>query len=278
MDSIDNYRIFYEVAKYKNITRASEHLYISQPAVSQAIKKIEEQLGTTLFIRNKKGVELTRFGQEVFQKVETAMLSLETIDKISRDEHELLRGSVVIGSGSNVAREMLTLPIKNFLDNFPCVQIIQMEDIPTKLFQMLRKGEVDIVITQQNEQFNEFSFCEIKKHNYVFIKKKGGEVKRFIKTPQGSFTYNLFEEFEKQNKFENYPATIVSGYRMEIELVKQGVGIALVPEFLVSNFISSGEVEVIFKDYKLPSITFGYYYNPTLLTTATEVFMKFLEE
>ncbi len=278
MDTLDKYRIFYEVAKSKNITKASERLFISQPAVSQTIKKLEDELSATLFIRNKKGVELTRFGQEVFQRVETAMLSLETINKISRDENELLRGSVVVGSGSNLAREMLTLPIKNFLDSFPNVQIIQIEDIQTNLFQMLRQGKVDLIITQQTEQFSEFSFCQIINHNYVFIKKKGAEVKRFIKTPQGSFTYNLFEEFEKQYKSQNYPATIVSGYRMEIELVKQGVGVALVPEFLVSNLIKNGEVEVIFKDYKLPAITFGYYYNPATLTSATEVFMKFLEE
>ena len=119
MDTLDKYRIFYEVAKSKNITKASERLFISQPAVSQTIKKLEDELSATLFIRNKKGVELTRFGQEVFQRVETAMLSLETINKISRDENELLRGSVVVGSGSNLAREMLTLPIKNFLDSFP---------------------------------------------------------------------------------------------------------------------------------------------------------------
>ena len=75
MDSLDNYRIFYEVAKCKNITKASKNLFISQPAVSQTIKKLEDELGATLFIRNKKGVELTRFGQEVFQRAETAMLS-----------------------------------------------------------------------------------------------------------------------------------------------------------------------------------------------------------
>ena len=277
METLDNYRIFYEVAKSKNITKASERLFISQPAVSQTIKKLEEELSATLFIRNKKGVELTRFGQEVFQRVETAMLALKTIDKISRDEHELLRGSIIIGCGSNLARELLTLPIKNFLDSFPNVQITQIEDVQANLFEMLRKGKVDFVMTQQTDQFDEFKFCPKIEHNYLFIKKKGVEVKRFIKIPQGSFTYNVFEDFEKQYKPQSYPATIVSGYSMEIELVKQGVGIALVPEFLVSDLIKSGEVEVVFKDYQLPTTTFGYYYNPALLTSAAEVFMKFLE-
>lgn len=277
MNSLNNYYIFYEVARTKNITRASENLFISQPAVSQSIKKLEEELSATLFIRDKKGVRLTKFGEEIFQKVETAMLALKSIDGMAIQERELMRGSIVIGSGSNVARELLALPIKNFLENFPNIQITQIEDVQTKMLNMLKKGEVDLVISQQNEQIKELTFTPLLEHKYVFIKKKGVEIKRFIKITKGSYTYELFEGFEKQNGIENHPDIIVSGYRMAIELAKQGIGLALVPEFLVSELIQSGEVEVVFKDYQMPTVTFGYYVNPVAITSAVEVFTKFLE-
>lgn len=57
------YRIFYEVASVKNITKASEKLLISQPAISKSIKNLEPQLGGQLFVRTKKGVTLTEEGK-----------------------------------------------------------------------------------------------------------------------------------------------------------------------------------------------------------------------
>ena len=54
-DNLNNYRIFYAVASLGNISRAADALYISQPAISKSINKLEEGLGIKLFIRNSKG-------------------------------------------------------------------------------------------------------------------------------------------------------------------------------------------------------------------------------
>ena len=60
---LELYRVFYVVAKNKHMTRAGEELHISQPAISQSIKKLEEQLGGTLFLRSNRGMELTEEGK-----------------------------------------------------------------------------------------------------------------------------------------------------------------------------------------------------------------------
>ena len=65
--NLDRFRIFYQVAKIGNITKASEILFISQPAVSMTIKNLEEELETTLFIRSKKGVTLTKAGEKIYK-------------------------------------------------------------------------------------------------------------------------------------------------------------------------------------------------------------------
>ena len=59
-DNLSRYRIFLEVADCGSISKAAEHLYISQPAVSMTIKKLEENLSATLFIRKTRGVALTQ--------------------------------------------------------------------------------------------------------------------------------------------------------------------------------------------------------------------------
>ena len=278
MESLDKYRIFYEVAKEKNISKASENLFISQPAVSQSIKKLEEGLGISLFIRGKRGVELTKVGKEIFQRVEVAILALNSVDRLVEEENELLKGTIVIGSGSNVAREILVGPIKNFLEVFPNIRLEQIEGVQADMIDMLRKGQADLVITQKNEDVLGLSFQPIVEHSYVFVKRKSEKIKRFITTSKGSFSQLIFEKFARQRNLKDVPTLTVSGHRMAIELAKVGVGVALVPELLVKDLIESGELETCFNDYTLPKVIFGVYHNPDIATPATKVFLKFLKE
>ena len=67
------YRIFYTVANAGNITKASEELHISQPAISKSIKNLENQLGGTLFVRTKRGVNLTEEGKEFYKYIKQAI-------------------------------------------------------------------------------------------------------------------------------------------------------------------------------------------------------------
>ena len=80
---LTQYRIFYAVARAGNISRAAKELFISQPAISKSISKLEESLGIALFIRNSRGVSLTAEGQVLFQHVEAAFEALD------RGENEL---------------------------------------------------------------------------------------------------------------------------------------------------------------------------------------------
>ena len=70
--NLSQYRIFYAVARTGNISKAARELYISQPAISKAISKLEDSLHTTLFIRNSRGVLLTEEGQILFRHIQSA--------------------------------------------------------------------------------------------------------------------------------------------------------------------------------------------------------------
>ena len=67
------YKVFYEVAKQKSISKGAEKLMISQPAVTQSIKTLEEQLGGKLFTRTPKGVVLTYEGEQLFIYIKEGM-------------------------------------------------------------------------------------------------------------------------------------------------------------------------------------------------------------
>ena len=101
---LELYRVFYVVAKHKHMTKASEELHISQPAISQSIKKLEEQLGGTLFLRSNKGMELTEEGKMFYEYVKGAL------ELIKSSGIEITgKNAVVVGRSNNVGKPMALL-------------------------------------------------------------------------------------------------------------------------------------------------------------------------
>ena len=88
------YKTFYYVAKNKNITRASHELMISQPAVSKSMKILEEQLGCSLFIRNKYGVTLTEEGKDFYNNIKPAIEMIEHAEETLKETLNLSYGSI----------------------------------------------------------------------------------------------------------------------------------------------------------------------------------------
>ena len=75
--NLSQYHIFHAVAQTGNISKAARELYISQPAISKAIRKLEDNLGMSLFVRNSRGVQLTEEGQILYQHTCSAFDALD---------------------------------------------------------------------------------------------------------------------------------------------------------------------------------------------------------
>ena len=93
--SLEYYKVFYYVERLGSITRAAQALCISQPAVSQAVRQLEQTLGVTLFIRTAKGVRLTEEGKTLAVYVERGMENFlkgeEAMDRLSQAGAEIYR-------------------------------------------------------------------------------------------------------------------------------------------------------------------------------------------
>ncbi|MBE7075515.1 MAG: LysR family transcriptional regulator [Clostridiales bacterium] len=276
LTNLDNYNIFYEVANCKNLTKASERLFISQPAVSQAIKKLEDNLGIVLFIRSKKGMELTSIGQKVFERVELSLSTIKNIEELINEEKGLLRGEFVIGSGSNIARIVLCKPIAQFVKDYPLINIDLIENVQTKMISMLKTGKLQFVLTQFNEEID-LPFIPLFETSYCFVKSTDCSTERFISISEGSYTHLLFEKFLKEKNFKNAQIMHVAGYKIALELLELGVGTTLVPRFLIEESLKNKKFEEVYCDYVLPSITYGLYYNPVLMTPASKKFLSYIK-
>ena len=90
-DNLNYYRVFYTVANTGNISKAADMLFISQPAISKAISKLEDGLHVKLFLRSSKGVTLTDEGQVLYNHIEKAFSNISQGEDEIRHIHELGR-------------------------------------------------------------------------------------------------------------------------------------------------------------------------------------------
>lgn len=140
------YKIFYTVALYGNITKAANFLYISQPAVTKSLQKLETELGITLFNRSPKGVTLTENGKIFYEFVKNGVESFMNGEHKLTSLKNLETGTIKIGASSTVTRYFLVRFIEKFHTLYPNIDISITNHLTHTLISDLKKGSLDILI------------------------------------------------------------------------------------------------------------------------------------
>ena len=102
MVNLDSYKVFIEVANSGSITRASENLFISQPAVTKCIKMLESDLGTPLFDRKHNGVALNEYGRAIYEDAKKSIAKLENLEKIVNEVKAGTKGELKIADKNQI--------------------------------------------------------------------------------------------------------------------------------------------------------------------------------
>lgn len=284
---LELYRTFYVVAKNKHMTKASEELHISQPAISQSIKKLEEQLNGTLFLRSNKGMELTEEGKMFYEYVKGALELIDNAEKEFTSFKNLDKGEIKIGCSTTLTKLILMDTIEKFHKDYPNININITNDLTSDLINNLKLGKLDFVI------FNESN-----------IKESNVDLKKIRELKQG-FVYNPLYFIDEINNFKdlnNYPLILQkpeSNSRKlldhlalqnntlltpKIETVSQelvtefthiglGIGFAII-DLAKRNFKDLKEIEL---NKSLPKINVFLATNKNItLTFASKKFMEYL--
>jgi DNA-binding transcriptional LysR family regulator len=141
--SLDLYRTFWAVGKTKNLTKASEQLFITQPGVSLALKNLESQLGTTLCIRSKKGVTLTKEGEVLFEELDKAFTSIERAERKLDRLKNLESGSISISAGDTICNYYLLGLIIEFTTMHPEISLQITNRTTFESVELLKAGKID---------------------------------------------------------------------------------------------------------------------------------------
>ncbi|MCR5553773.1 MAG: LysR family transcriptional regulator [bacterium] len=256
MVNLDWYRVFLEVAKEKNITKASENLYVSQPAVSKCIKLLEKDLGEKLFVREHKGVTLTEFGKAIYLSVKNSLDSLDSLAKIIEDVKNVKIGKLRIATNTSNIGYILASAIEKFCKKYPNIELkitrindsnlnntsyleqnfdyaFLDEEMLTSNLNVVYKCEVSYdFIGAYDMQVDSIDVNNLKKHNLILI--------------NDTYTSrNNIDNYFKQNNINFRVKYEVDNYSMVVSLVKMGLGIGIVNANYFQNEIKNKEIKVL---------------------------------
>ena len=286
---LELYRVFYTVAKYNHMTKASEELHISQPAISQSVKKLESQLGGVLFLRSNKGMELTEEGKMFYEYVKGALELINNAENEFTSFKDLSKGEIKIGCSTTLTKLVLMNTLKEFHLAYPNININITNDLTSNLINDLKVGKLDFVI------FNEGN-----------VKEKNLNLEKIVELRQG-FIYNpeFYNDnvncFEDLNKFPLILQKEESNSRKLLDYVCLNNSVKLIPKMevvsqeLITEFVNSGLgvgfgiIDLAKRNYnnlkelniskKIPNINVYLATNKSVsLTFASKMFINYLKK
>ena len=149
------YKIFYYVALNKSFTKASKLLYVSQPSITQAIKKLESILDIQLIIRTKKGIFLTKEGEILFNYVKIGMESILNGEKKMLEIKSMEYGTIRIGSSYSLTKFFLLPLIEKFHKTNPNIKVQIINGNTKESLHALKTNAVDIIILNLPQEKDE---------------------------------------------------------------------------------------------------------------------------
>ena len=286
---LELYRVFYIVAKHKHMTKASRELRISQPAISQSIKKLEDQLGGTLFLRSNKGMELTEEGKMFYEYVKGALELINNAENEFTSFKDLSKGEIKIGCSTTLTKLVLMDALKDFHLEYPNININIINDLTSNLINDLKLGKLDFVIfNESNIKETNLNLEKIKELKQGFIYNPefyDDNVNTFedlnnvplILQKEESNSRKLLDYIALQNNVKLIPKMEVVSQELITEFTNIGLGIGFaIIDLAKRNFKNLKELNI---NKKIPNINIYLATNKSVsLTFASKTFIKYLKK
>ena len=165
----DYYRVFYETARFQSFSAAAEHLYISQSAISQCIRQLEQDLHVQLFVRTRRGATLTKEGEILFTKVESAMNFIEQGESQLERLRHLEAGELTIAAGDTITSYFLLDYLEDFHARYPDIRIEMANSYSSQMISMVKEGKADLAFVNMPLEDEELVIEPCFEINDVFV-------------------------------------------------------------------------------------------------------------
>ena len=269
MVDLELYRIFKIVADEENLTRASEILNISQPAVTKHIHNLEDELKLKLFDRTQYGMKLTVDGEKIYNQIKNAINSLVNVENNIR-QNTILN----LGIHTNMPKEIYRFIIAKVKQNNANIEVT-IEKSPTEdMFSMLEKQKIDAYLSKKQPEdihservkFIRLGFF----HDDFFVNSNSQYLDKNIIKDSGKVTiYTLrnisstsrnLENILKENKCNNIEIKNET-FNTIIEKMQNEDIIAYITKEYIQEELESGKLRKLELGIESPALEYGIYYN-----------------
>lgn len=238
------YRIFYYVAKYKNVSQAAKILSANQPNLSRSIKILESELGCPLFVRTNRGMNLTSEGEKLFARVQIAFENIEAAEAEIIESRNIEKGSVFVAA-SEVALRCFLLPVlREYRMKYPSVRLRISNHSTPQAIDAVRSGVADMAvvttpigdpaaITQRTlRRFREVAVCSSAFSELLGREVPLSELVEYPVVSLGSQTgsFEAYTEFFTGEELPFKPDIEAATADQILPMVKADLGIGFVPE------------------------------------------------
>lgn len=289
---LDLYRVFSVVAKNNSFSKAAKDLYMTQPAVSQAMMRLEKELGIRLFNRTPKGVTLTTEGGLLFEYTNSALGLLDAGEEKLLEFKNLTTGQLKIGVGDTISRFFLMPYLEAFHTMYPNIKLQLLNGTTSEICNFLKSGEVDIgfcnfpiedstlrltVCTDIQDIFvcgekyktlasKSLSYQELLKFPLVFLEQKSNS-RRYVEDYLVAKGVHIEPEFE------------LGSHDLVLEFARSNLGIACVTKEFSKDYLQRGLLYELTLQESIPPRSIGMCYLKTVpLSRALTKFVEIIEQ
>lgn len=267
MVNLELYRVFYAVVKCGSLTRAAEELYISQPAVSQAIKQLENQLGGKLFNRTHRGMELTEpGGKQMFDAVEQALKLFNQAETHYAELKNTATGVLRICASDTVATHFLIDYIKTYHERYPNVKIVIQDGTSAETIELIknRRGDIGFVNLPVDDQEVNLTDKVMQLHDIFVASEAFSELTDdvvplsrlqdypLLMLELSTATRQAIVGYAHSLGIHLHPEVELASLELMAELAKKGIGIACIPREFVRHELEAGTLKEIRTNPSLP--------------------------
>lgn len=292
--NLSTYRIFFEVAKQGNISKAAESLYISQPAISKTIVRLEDNLNVKLFKRNSRGVSLTEEGEVLFRHVQEAIHHIEEAENALQKMKDYHIGHLDIGASTTLCRYILLPYLKKFMEEFPNIQINLKNQDSAKNIQVLEAQDIDIALVAIPKHLSpnqkvilgqevEDIFVASPKYIENLKALHGNNFSLFqnatvMLMDDKNVSRHYIDMYIRENQLDFKQVIALNTMDLLIDFAKIDMGISCVIRSFVEKDLENGSLVQIDIAPPIPRRKIGFMYHANNCSKSLESFISFLEK
>lgn len=289
--NLELYKAFFYTVKYGTISKASEHMYITQPAVSRSIQQLEDSLKCSLFFRTSKGVRLTPEGELLYKYIEQAFNFISAGESKINEVINLLAGEVRIGVSDTICKYYLIPYLKLFRTLHPAVKIQVICPTTPMIIQLLKTGKIDFGIINLPYSDDSLNFQDILKvqdcfvagEKYKDLSRQMQHLHEIVKQPmilleKSSNSRSHIDSYFKANNLSVIPDLELGNIDLLTQFAKYDFGIACVIKNFIQEELDNQNLYEIKPIEKIPPRSIGVTWLKNVpLSSAAKVLISNLD-